>query len=172
VTGAVPGPDIELIVLEYWNIAEENLDRFLGWYEDIFFRSISNCPGYAGMTINLRSPAAAEHVLGTPPGPRKAISPHPFLSQLGTRTDAMIDFDALLQYEWNVLGTQLFTTTEHLETIWDDFIAGFEQVRPGWREEYPEAKEPTDVMVAEFFSLVDNHWDVFVETRRTLWKGG
>ena len=29
--------------------------------------------------------------------------------------------------------------------------------------------EPTDVRVAEFFSLVDNHWDVFVETR-ALWS--
>jgi hypothetical protein len=25
-------------------------------------------------------------------------------------------------------------------------------------------------MLAEFFPLVDNHWDVFVETRAALWS--
>jgi hypothetical protein len=25
-------------------------------------------------------------------------------------------------------------------------------------------------MIAEFFRFVDNHWDVFVETRKTLWN--
>ena len=165
-------PRIELIILEYWNVAEENLDPFLAFYEDTFFRALSNCPGYAGMTVNVRSPGAAEIVLGTPQGPRKAISPHPFMHQLGTRTDAMIDFDALLQYEWNVLGMQRLTSADHLDTLWADFIAGFEKVRPRWRDEYPEAKEPTDVMIAEFFRFVDNHWDVFVDTRRTLWNEG
>jgi hypothetical protein len=162
-------PQIELIVLEYWNVKEENLERFLGFYEGTFTRAISQCPGYAGTTVNVRSPRAAEIVLGTPPGPRQAVSPHPFMHQLGTRTDAMIDFDALLQYEWNVLGMQMFTSADHLETLWADFIAGFEKVRPRWREEHPEAKEPTDVMIAEFFTLVDNHWDVFLHTRTTRW---
>jgi hypothetical protein len=92
-------PQIELLILEYWNVTEENLDPFLAFYEDTFLRSLSNCLGYAGKTVNVRSPGAAEIVLGTPPGPRKAISPHPFMHQLGTRTDAMIDFDALLQYK-------------------------------------------------------------------------
>jgi hypothetical protein len=170
IIACVAGPNIELIILEYWNVAEENLDRFLAFYEDTFFRAISNCPGFGGMTVNVRSPRTSEMLLGTPPGPRVAITPHPFMHQLGTRTDAMIDFDALLQYEWNVLGMQLLTTAEHLDTLWDDFVAGFAKVRPHWREEYPEAKEPTDVMIAEFFRFVDNHWDVFVETRRTLWS--
>jgi hypothetical protein len=165
-------PRIELIILEYWNVREENLEPFLAFYEDTFFRALSNCPGYAGMTVNVRSPGAAETVLETPPGPRKAISPHPFMHQLGTRTDAMIDFDALLQYEWNVLGIQMLTTVDHLDTLWVDFIAGFEKIRPHWRDEHPEAQEPTDVMIAEFFQFVDNHWDVFVETRKTLWNDG
>ena len=167
---APPAPRIELLILEYWNVSEENLERFLAFYEDTFFRSLSNCPGYAGMTVNVRSPRAAEIVLGTPHGPRKVISPHPFMHQLGTRTDAMIDFDALLQYEWNVLGVQMLTSADHLDTLWTDFIAGFEKIRPRWRDEYPDAKEPTDVMIAEFFRFVDNHWDVFVDTRATLWN--
>ena len=25
-------------------------------------------------------------------------------------------------------------------------------------------------MIAEFFCYVDNHWDVFVDTRKTLWN--
>ena len=113
-------PRIELIILEYWNVREENLEPFLAFYEDTFFRALSNCPGYAGMTVNVRSPGAAEIVLGTPRGPRKAISPHPFMHQLGTRTDAMIDFDALLQYEWNVVGMQMLTSADHLDTLWAD----------------------------------------------------
>jgi len=164
------GPPIELVVLEYWNVAERNVEAFLAFYERDFSRAISNCTGHAGMLVNVRSPSAAQHVLGTPPGPRRAISPHPFLSQLGTRTDAMIDFDALLQYEWNILGMQLFTSTERVDAMWEEFTAGLEQARPRWREEYPDATEPTDVMLAEFFPLVDNHWDVFVETRAALWS--
>ena len=27
-------------------------------------------------------------------------------------------------------------------------------------------------MIAEFFRFVDNHWDVFVETRKALWNDG
>jgi hypothetical protein len=164
------GPAVKVIIMEYWNIAEDNLEPFLAWYENWFFRSISNCRGHTGMLVNVRAPRAAEAVLGTPPGRRSVISPHPFLSQLGTRTDAMIDFDALLQYEWNVLGLQLLTSKDHLDSIWEEFIAGFVAIRPSWRDEYPDATEPTDVMVAEFFSLVDNHWDVFVETRAPLWS--
>ena len=164
------GPPIELIVLEYWNVAEQNVEAFLAFYEGDFSRAIAHCTGHAGMLVSVRSPSAAKHVLGTPPGPRQAISPHPFLSQLGTRTDAMVDFDALLQYEWNILGMQLFTSTERVGAMWEEFTAGLELARPRWREEYPDATEPTGVMLAEFFPLVDNHWDVFVETRAALWS--
>ena len=137
------GPPIELIVLEYWNVAEQNVDAFLAFYEGDFSRAIAHCTGHAGMLVNVRSPSAAKHVLGTPPGPRQAISPHPFLSQLGTRTDAMVDFDALLQYEWNILGMQLFTSTERVGASGRSSPPASSWRGRGGGRSTPDATEPT-----------------------------
>ncbi len=164
----MPNTDFEFIIFEYWDVPEQNLEQFLYWYEHIFFGSLSHSEGYAGVSICVRSKDGLTRVLGHGDGPRKAISFHPLLSQLGTRTDAMIDFDALLQNEWNVVGIQYLTSKEKLEGLFDAFRSGFDIVQPNWREENP-GMTLDEVLVKDFFSLVNNHWDVFLDAERNLW---
>ena len=164
----MPNTDFEFIIFEYWDVPEQNLEQFLYWYEHIFFGSLSHSEGYAGVSICVRSKDGLTRVLGHGDGPRKAISFHPLLSQLGTRTDAMIDFDALLQNEWNVVGIQYLTSKEKLEGLFDAFRSGVDIVQPNWREENP-GMALDEVLVKDFFSLVNNHWDVFLDAERNLW---
>ena len=110
----MPNTDLKFIIFEYWDVPEQNLEQFLYWYEHIFFGALSHSEGYAGVSICTRSKDGLSRVLGHGDGPRKAISFHPLLSQLGTRTDAMIDFDALLTNEWNVVGIQYLTSKDKL----------------------------------------------------------
>ena len=166
----MPNTDFKFIIFEYWDVPERNMEQFLYWYEKIFFGALTHTPGYAGVAINVRSQDALERVLGHGDGPRKAIAYHPFLSQLGTRTDAMVDFDALLANEWNVLGIQFLTSKEHLEPMFENFIKGFEIVQPSWREENP-GLTVEEVLIKDFFSLVNNHWDVFLDCEHALWSG-
>jgi hypothetical protein len=35
------GPPIKLIVMEYWKIAEHNLEAFLAWDENYVFRAVA-----------------------------------------------------------------------------------------------------------------------------------
>ena len=164
----MPNTDFEFIIFEYWDVPEQNLEQFLYWYEHIFFGSLSHSEGYAGVSICVRSKDGLSRVLGHGDGPRKAISFHPLLSQLGTQTDAMIDFDALLQNEWNVVGIQYLTSKEKLEGLFDAFRSGFDIVQPNWRDENP-GMTLDEVLVKDFFSLVNNHWDVFLDAQRNLW---
>jgi hypothetical protein len=167
----MPITDFKFIIYEYWDVPEQNMEQFLYWYENIFFGALTHTPGYAGVAINVRSQDALSRVLGHGDGPRKAIAFHPFLSQLGTRTDAMVDFDALLSNEWNVVGIQLLTSKEHLEPMFENFVKGFEIVQPNWREENP-GMTVEEVLVKDFFSLVNNHWDVFLDCENMLWNEG
>ena len=167
----MPNTDLNFIIFEYWDVPEQNMEQFMYWYEHIFFGALSHTPGYAGVAICKRSGDALQRVLGHGDGPRKAISFHPFLSQLGTQTDAMIDFDALLANEWNVLGVQCLTSRDQLEPMFENFVKGFEQVQPHWREENP-GMTIEQVLAKEFFSLVNNHWDVFLDCDKMLWSEG
>ena len=167
----MPQLGFEFIIFEYWDVPEQNLDQFMYWYEKIFFGALTHTPGYSGVAINVRSKDALSRVLGHGDGPRKAIAFHPFLSQLGTRTDAMVDFDALLTNEWNVVGIQLLTSKEHLEPMFENFCKGFEQVQPTWREENP-GLTLEEVLIKDFFGLVNNHWDVFLDCKNMLWNEG
>lgn len=164
-------PSFDFVIFEYWDVPEQNLDQFMYWYENVFFGALTHTPGYSGVAICRRSPDALQRVLGHGDGPRKAISFHPFLSQLGTRTDAMVDFDALLTNEWNVVGIQLLQGKEHFETMFDNFVKGFEQVQPSWREENP-GLTIEEVLIKDFFGLVNNHWDVFLDCTRLSWNEG
>ena len=167
----MPNAAFDFVIFEYWDVPEQNMAQFMHWYENIFFGALTHCPTYAGLAINTRSKEALAKVLGHGDGPRKAIAYHPFLSQLGTRTDAMVDFDALLKDEWNVVGMQFFTKDVNLETMFDDWAAGFEKVQPGWREENP-GLTLEEVVIKDFFSLVNNHWDVFMDCRFQAWADG
>jgi hypothetical protein len=149
------------------------MERFLYFYENIFSGALTHGPGWAGMAITTRSPDANARVFGHDlDGPRKAIAYHPLLSQLGTRTDAMIDFDALVANEWNVLGLQFLTSREGLEDLFPNWFKGFEKVQPNWREENPGITDPLEVMYKDFFSLVNNHWDVFLDVGKLIWNEG
>ena len=167
----MPNTDFEFIIFEYWDVPEQNMEQFMYWYEHIFFGALTYCPAYAGLAINVRSAGANARILGHGGGARKAIAYHPFLSQLGTRTDAMVDFDALLTNEWNVVGIQFLTGKEHLETMFDDWAKGFGIVQPNWRAENP-GLTVEEVVVKDFFSLVNNHWDVFLDCTHTVWNEG
>ena len=123
--------------------------------------------------VQVRSDVALKAVLGdTGPGPRRVVAPHPFLHQLGVRTDAMIDFDALLQHEYNVVATHYLQTAENLATLFDGFVAGYEIVQPNWKEEHPDAETPADAIIQDYFKLVDNHWDVFYDVTKVYWNEG
>ena len=167
----MPNTDFKLVIFEYWDVPEQNMEQFMYWYEHIFFGALSHTPGYSGVAINVRSEDALAKVLGHGEGPRKAISFHPFLCQLGTRTDAMIDFDALLQHEWNVVGIQFLSNKDHLEPMFENFVKGFEIVQPNWSEENP-GLTIEDVLIKDFFGLVNNHWDVFLDCTKTAWNEG
>ena len=170
----MPNPEVKAIIIEYWDVPEQNMERFMYFYENIFYGALTHTPGYIAMTINVRSDEITQLVFGETQGPRKAITYHPFLSQLGTRTDAMIDFDALLKDEWNVLGTHFLGEGVNWENLFPAWIQGFEKIQPNWREENPGITDVTDVLVKDFFSLVNNHWDVFLETKHAFWndRGG
>ena len=169
----MPNLDFKLAIVEYWSVSEENLDRWRYFYDNIFLSCLTYATGYSGTIIQERSPAALDVILGKTE-PRRVVAPHPFLHQLGVRTDAMIDFDALLQHEYNVVATHLLhdDSPEALGDLFPSFVRGYEQVQPNWQAEHPNAETSVDAIVEDYFSLVDNHWDVFYEVTKVFWNNG
>lgn len=168
----MPNLDFKLGIIEYWSVSEENMDRWRYFYDNIFLNCLTHADGYCGTIIQERSDSALDRILGLPPGPRRVIAPHPFLHQLGVRTDAMIDFDALLVNEYDVLALHLLSSTDTLETLFPQFVEGYEVVQPNWREEHPDADTVEDAIIQDYFTLVDNHWDVFYDITKVFWNEG
>lgn len=168
----MPRLDFKCAITEYWSVSEENMDRWQYFYDNVFLAAITHCDGYAGTIVKVRSEDLMRRTLGTPPGPRRVISPHPFLSQLGVRTDAMIDFDALLQHEYNIVAVHLLDDVTSIETLFPQWVEGYKKVQPNWQAEHPGAETVEDAVMQDYFSLVDNHWDVFYEVTKVFWNEG
>jgi hypothetical protein len=166
----MPNLDFKLAIVEYWSVPEENMDRWTYFYENIFLGALTYADGYSGTTIHTRSDTL-QQVLGGPPT-RRVIAPHPFLHQLGVRTNAMIDFDALLQHEYNVVCIHFLHDASNIAKLFDQFVAGYERVQPNWREEHPNAASAEDALIEDYFSLIDNHWDVFWDVTKVFWNEG
>ncbi len=45
-------------------------------------------------------------------------------------------------------------------------------MQPNWREEHPNVETVEDAIVEDFFSIVDNHWDVFYDVNTVFWNEG
>ena len=168
----MPNLDFKLAIVEYWSVSDENMDRWRYFYDNIFLNALTHADGYSGTLVIERSDEALERILGLPAGPRRVIAPHPFLHQLGVRTDAMIDFDAMLVHEYDVVAVHLLHDKSTLETLFPQFVEGYEAIQPNWREEHPDAEEVTDAIIQDFFSIVDNHWDVFYDVAEVFWNEG
>ena len=84
----------------------------------------------------------------------------------------MIDFDAMLVHEYDVVAVHLLHDKSTLETLFPQFVEGYEAIQPNWREEHPDAEEVTDAIIQDFFSIVDNHWDVFYDVAEVFWNEG
>ena len=170
----MPNLDLKIVIVEYWSVSEENMDRFRYFYDNIFLNCLTHASGYSGTIVQERSYAVTDRIIGGGDGtePRRVVAPHPFLHQLGVRTDAMIDFDALLQHEYNVVATHLLHSTATLETLFPQFVEGYQAVQPNWREEHPNVETVEDAIVEDFFSIVDNHWDVFYDVHKVFWNEG
>jgi hypothetical protein len=159
----------EFLVVEYWDVPDENIPKFMAYYESVIYRTFAECDGYAGMTV-LRRPEGATPYGAI--GPRKAIAYHTGMTTMGVRTDAMIDFDALLQNEYNIVGLQFWSKKPDLPNLLPVWTAGWERQQPNWREENPGLDDPWDVMIKDFFALVRNHWDVFFDVTVNKWLPG
>lgn len=157
----------ELLVVEYWDVPAESQPAFLEYYQGIVFRALSRCTGYEGMTVTTRRQTS---IFGAS-GPRKAIAPHLGMNTMGVRTDAMIDFDALLQHEYNFVGVHYWRDKTILGTaLVEQFMAGWEMEQPNWRADNPDLSDPWDVLIRDFVGLCENHWDVFYEVQASLWN--
>jgi hypothetical protein len=167
----VQAPNIEIVILEYWDVEEENLDKFMEWFEKYYYGALTHTPAYAGQLITVQRPNAHEECFGHPES-GQVITFHPLISQMGTRTDASVNFDVMLRNEYNVLCMQFMTDATKLSTLFPDYMVGFEKIRPNWKEEHPDLDNPADVVAREYFSLIKNHWDVFLDVRRTQWNEG
>ncbi len=168
----MPNLDFKLGIVEYWSVAAENMDRWRYFYDNIFLNCLTHADGYSGTIILERSDEALDRILGLPAGPRRVVAPHPFLHQLGVRTDAMIDFDALLVNEYDVMALHLLNSTSTLETLFPQFVEGYQKIQPNWKEEHPGCETVEAAIVEDYFKLVDNHWDVFYDITEVFWNEG
>ncbi len=159
------------IILEYWDVEPDKLDRWEEWFTTYYYGALTHVPGYLGQwTCRVRD-GAHEETFGHPES-GQVITFHPLLGQLGTRTDASVNFDVLLRGEWNVLGVQIMTADADLTTLFGDYMKGFEQLRPNWKQEHPDLESAADVVAREYFGLIKNHWDVFLDVPHCQWNAG
>jgi hypothetical protein len=162
-------PNIQLVVLEYWDVYPDKLAQFKDWATKYYHGSLSNAPGYVGMTYMALKPGADEITFGRPAS-GQVITYHPMVAQLGTVTNASVNFNNLLKNEYNVCMTMLYSDASVLGTLFEYVLKGFEKLRPGWRQDHPDLNSAVEVMEREFFSMVKNHWDVFLDVQSTLWN--
>lgn len=168
-----PGTDIKLVIVEYWSVPAENLERWRYFFEKIFLGAFTHTHGYSGSMVQERSGHGIDIGIGFAEGEqRRVIAPHPWLQHAGVRTNTMIDFDALLQHEYNIVAMHYFHDLEGYATHMGEWVAGYEKIQPNWREEHPDAETLGDAIFQDFFALADNHWDVFYDVTSLQWHTG
>ena len=155
------------LIFEYWDVPEENWDWWADYYQRNVIDIVCTLEGHAGTAVTLRP--------GMPwrQGPQRVSYPHPQMQLRATqeiaysvprpaaapiRSNISIDLHALLQHEWTHAVVH-FMTAPNLR-LHDDWIAGWSRLHPGWAERYPHCATAEDALSEEFFSQVNNHWDV------------
>lgn len=153
----------KVVFAEYWDVSAANQQEWQAYFEKIIVAANRGCDGYLGCTLMRRSAWWRD----ASAGPRKAIQPHFGLRLGGSRTQTSVNFAALIQHEYTFLAVH-----EWSGAIGDDFLsqwmAAWEALRPDWREAHPDTDDPEEALSREFFSLVDNHWDVTYDVIEVL----
>ena len=176
----------EEVIFEYWDVPEENRQRWLDYYTQVVVGALRQCRGYGG-TVFLREQASVR------PGPRRVVGPHFGSRLLGVRTNAAVNLSNLLQHEYTFLAIHFMT--EKNPTLLGEFFEGWKRMVPEWRElnadeeadtgnplwlnhlnsiyvaatdeatspETEENQQASVVMSRQLFGIVDNHWDVMYD---------
>ena len=71
----MPNLDFKLVIVEYWSVAEENMDRWRYFYNNIFLNCLTHADGYCGTIVQERSDSALRRSSVASPG-RVASSRH------------------------------------------------------------------------------------------------
>jgi hypothetical protein len=61
------------------------------------------------------------------------------------------------------MGVQIISDASKLPSLFENYMKGFERVRPDWQQDHPDLDNAADVVAREYFSLIKNHWDVFLD---------
>jgi len=154
---------VTMVVVEYWSVSEANMAAWHQAYNELFIGAAEHVKGWLGVTV-------MEPARRSDPGARRVLAEHPWLQQRGVRTNMMIDFDALLQHEYSIVAFHYFSDEANPATLLDEFRSGYEKVRPNWRTGHPNARTVDDALIDDFFRYVDNHWDVYYQVNRVVWK--
>src|SRR5689334_21838198 len=121
-------PRIALMIIGYWNVPERNIPAFLKYYQDVIHECQLRCHDFVGSTLTQRTrPSAADLE-----GPLKVISPHGGMYTAGVRTNVEINFDALLQHEYNFIDIGTYSEGSSPEEHKQEFLAAFDIVQPNW----------------------------------------
>lgn len=151
------------VFCEYWSISEPNRQAWRTYFEDVIVAANQQCRGYAGCTLLRRSGWWRDQTAG----PRRALQPHFGLRVGGRRVDTSINFAALLQHEYTYLAIHTFDAPPQPDFL-DEWFAAWQRLQPDWRERHPDTDDPAEALSRDFFSLVDNHWDVTYEALASL----
>jgi hypothetical protein len=151
------------VFAEYWDVSPENQAAWRDYFENVIVAANQQCRGYAGCTIVQRSGWWRD----TSAGPRKALQPHFGLRVGGLRVNTSINFGALLQHEYTFLALHMFDAPPQPDYL-AEWTAAWERLQPDWRDRHPDTDDPVEALSRDFFSLVDNHWDVTYEVVGTL----
>lgn len=155
------------LIFEYWDVPEENWDWWSDYYQRNVVDILRGLEGHAGTSVMLRP--------GMPwrKGPHRVSYPHPQMQlrpvqdiEFSTpreavgpiRSNISIDLHALLQHEWTHAAVH-FMTAMNLR-LHHQWIEGWAQRHPEWAQQYPQCVTAEDALSEEFFSRVNNHWDV------------
>jgi len=155
------------LIFEYWDVPPSNWDWWTDYYQRNVIDILCELEGHAGTAVMLRP--------GMPwrSGPHRVIYPHPQMQVRPTqdieystprepvaplRSNISIDLHALLQHEWTHAAVH-FMTAPNLR-LHQQWIEGWAQLHSDWAERYPLCPTAEDALSEEFFSRVNNHWDV------------
>ena len=153
----------KVVFAEYWDVSAVNEVAWRDYFENVIVPANRQCVGYLGCKLMRRSAWWRD----LEDGPRKALQPHFGLRLGGVRTRTSINFSALLQHEYTFLAVHEFSASIPASFL-EDWMAAWERLRPDWRSAHPGVDEPEEALSREFFSLVDNHWDVTYDVIEVL----
>lgn len=146
------------VFAEYWSVSPGHEESWRAYFETVIVPANASCGGYLGCSIMRRSAWWRDPEAGA----RRVLQPHFGLRLGGQRTSVSVNLSALLQHEYTFLAIHEWSQSPS-GTFLDDWLAAWERLRPDWRRDHADVDDPMEALSREFFSLVDNHWDVTYE---------